>query len=51
MARAKERLARLSDPEIDWQRAGVALQRALVRIQVASKAGGYVPSEHYKPPL
>jgi F-type H+-transporting ATPase subunit epsilon len=36
--RAKERLAAAaSDPAIDWDRAAVALQRSLVRIQVASK--------------
>ena len=36
--RAKERLAAAaSDPAIDWDRAAVALQRSLVRIQVASR--------------
>jgi F-type H+-transporting ATPase subunit epsilon len=41
--RAKEALARAEkritsgDPEIDWDRAAVALQRALIRIQVATK--------------
>ncbi len=36
--RAEKRLA-TQDPDIDWDRATVALQRALIRLQVASKAG------------
>jgi F-type H+-transporting ATPase subunit epsilon len=36
LARAQTRLAS-SDPNIDWDRASVALQRALIRIQVATK--------------
>jgi F-type H+-transporting ATPase subunit epsilon len=36
--RAEQRLAAAaSDPEIDWARAAVALQRSLIRIQVARK--------------
>jgi len=36
--RAEERLAAAaSNPEIDWSRAAVALQRSLIRIQVARK--------------
>jgi F-type H+-transporting ATPase subunit epsilon len=38
-ARAEKRLA-AGDPDIDWDRAGVALQRALIRIQVARKYRG-----------
>jgi F-type H+-transporting ATPase subunit epsilon len=38
--RAEERLGRPSDPEVDFVRAQAALQRALVRLQVAGKAGG-----------
>jgi F-type H+-transporting ATPase subunit epsilon len=38
-ARAERRLAS-SDPNIDWDRATVALQRALIRIQIASKHHG-----------
>jgi F-type H+-transporting ATPase subunit epsilon len=38
--RAEERLGRLSDAEIDFARAQAALQRALIRLQVAGKAGG-----------
>ena len=38
-ARAEKRLAQ-SDPNIDWDRASVALQRALIRIQVARKFRG-----------
>ena len=43
LLRAKEALARAekhlasNDPNIDWDRASVALQRALIRIQVATK--------------
>ena len=36
LARAEKRLAS-SDPNIDWDRANIALQRALIRIQVGSK--------------
>jgi F-type H+-transporting ATPase subunit epsilon len=36
MARAEKRLAS-NDPKIDWDRANIALQRALIRIQVATK--------------
>lgn len=36
MTRAEKRLAS-SDPNIDWDRANVALQRALIRIQVAER--------------
>lgn len=35
-ARAEKRLAS-GDTNLDWDRAGVALQRALIRIQVATK--------------
>jgi F-type H+-transporting ATPase subunit epsilon len=39
--RAEERLAAAaSDPEIDWARAAIALQRSLIRIQVARKQSG-----------
>jgi F-type H+-transporting ATPase subunit epsilon len=38
-ARAEKRLA-AGDPNIDWDRATVALQRALIRIQVARKHRG-----------
>jgi F-type H+-transporting ATPase subunit epsilon len=36
--RAEKRLAS-QDPNIDWDRATLALQRALIRMQVASKGG------------
>jgi F-type H+-transporting ATPase subunit epsilon len=36
LARAEKRLAS-NDPNIDWDRANIALQRALIRIQVATK--------------
>jgi F-type H+-transporting ATPase subunit epsilon len=48
MARAKERLAKMHDPEVDWERAQASLERALVRMQVAVKAGG-IPTEHHQP--
>jgi F-type H+-transporting ATPase subunit epsilon len=38
-ARAEQRLA-AGDPNIDWDRAAVALERALIRIQVARKYRG-----------
>ena len=38
-ARAEKRLAS-GDPNIDWDRAFIALQRALIRIQVARKYRG-----------
>ena len=36
LARAEKRLAS-NDPNIDWDRASIALQRALIRVQVATK--------------
>jgi F-type H+-transporting ATPase subunit epsilon len=45
-ARARERLAKIHDPEVDWERAQAALQRALVRVQVAAKAGGTLTVHH-----
>jgi F-type H+-transporting ATPase subunit epsilon len=44
-ARAEQRLA-AHDPNIDWDRAGVALQRALIRIQVARKYRGVPANSH-----
>jgi F-type H+-transporting ATPase subunit epsilon len=45
--RAEERLAAASaDPNIDWGRAAIALQRSLIRIQVGRKRRGVtVPGE------
>jgi F-type H+-transporting ATPase subunit epsilon len=40
LARAQKRVAAASDPNIDWDRASLALQRALIRIQVARKYHG-----------
>ena len=37
--RAEKRLARRDDPDVDWDRAIFALERALLRLQVAAKAG------------
>ena len=39
LARAQKRLATPNDPNVDWKRAGEALKRAQVRLQVAAKAG------------
>jgi F-type H+-transporting ATPase subunit epsilon len=36
LARAEKRLSS-NDPNIDWDRANIALQRALIRIQVGTK--------------
>jgi len=44
-ARAEKRLAS-SDSNIDWDRAAVALQRALIRIQVARKYRGTPVNSH-----
>jgi F-type H+-transporting ATPase subunit epsilon len=45
--RAEQRLAAAaSDPNVDWSRAAIALQRSLIRIQVARKRRGVtVPGE------
>jgi F-type H+-transporting ATPase subunit epsilon len=45
--RAEQRLATAaSDPNVDWSRAAIALQRSLIRIQVARKRRGVtVPGE------
>jgi F-type H+-transporting ATPase subunit epsilon len=40
LARAQGRLAKMHEPEVDWERAQTSLERALVRVQVAAKAGG-----------
>lgn len=37
--RAQKRMATTNDPNVDWKRAEESLQRAQVRLQVASKAG------------
>src|SRR5437868_14437355 len=44
-ARAEQRLAE-KDPNIDWDRVSVALQRALIRIQVARKHRGVPVNAH-----
>jgi F-type H+-transporting ATPase subunit epsilon len=43
--RAEERLSS-GDPNLDWDRATIALQRALIRIQVARKRHGVPESAH-----
>jgi F-type H+-transporting ATPase subunit epsilon len=47
--RAENRLSKRDDPDTDWDRAQFALQRALVRLQVASKAGGVAPEAEAHP--
>ncbi len=50
--RAEGRLAKPGDPEADWERATLALQRALIRLQVAGKSGAIAAgreSEHAAP--
>ena len=37
--RAQERLTKSANPEVDWHRASVSLQRALIRQEVAGKTG------------
>jgi len=37
--RAEAELAKAGSPDVDWQRAAMALERAIVRLQVASKRG------------
>jgi F-type H+-transporting ATPase subunit epsilon len=44
-ARAEKRLAS-GDPNTDWDRASIALQRALLRIQIARKYRGAPPESH-----
>jgi F-type H+-transporting ATPase subunit epsilon len=42
LKRAEKRLASsVSDPSVDWDRASVALQRALIRVSVARKYRGH----------
>ena len=43
--RAEQRLAKTGDPEMDWNRAMLALQRALLRLQVAAKGGVVAAAE------
>jgi hypothetical protein len=45
LARAQKRLASGAS-NIDWDRATIALQRALIRVQVARKYRGVPPSSH-----
>jgi len=40
MERARKRLSNLQDPEIDFLRARISLQRALIRVRVSQRARG-----------
>lgn len=46
--RAEQRLAKPGDPEVDWVRASFALQRALVRLQVAAKGGAAAAADEHE---
>jgi F0F1-type ATP synthase epsilon subunit len=39
MQQAQQQLSKAGSPDVDWQRANVMLERAIVRLQVASKEG------------
>jgi F-type H+-transporting ATPase subunit epsilon len=43
--RAEKRLSNPGDPATDWNRAGLALERALIRLQVATKGGAVAAAE------
>ena len=43
--RAEKRLSKPDDPDVDWKRASFALQRALLRLQVATKGGAAAAAE------
>lgn len=42
--KAEQRLTKTGDPDVDWDRATFALERALIRAQVAGKAGAATSS-------
>ncbi len=48
-ARAEKRLATPGAPDLDWDRATFALQRALIRLQVAAKGGAVAAHEERHP--
>ena len=45
--RAEKRLAKPGYPELDWERARFALERALIRVQVAAKGGAVAAHEEH----
>lgn len=47
--RAEKRLAKPGDPDVDWDRAMSALERALLRLQVAAKAGAVAAAHDARP--
>ncbi len=47
--RAEKRLAQREAAEIDWDRATFALQRALIRLQVAAKGGAVAAQVEQQP--
>jgi len=52
LERAQERIAKPGATDVDWDRATFALQRALIRVQVATKGGAAVGAgegEHAAP--
>jgi F-type H+-transporting ATPase subunit epsilon len=48
LERAQGRLAKAGSPDVDWERASLALTRAMARVQAASKGGvaAAVPEPH-----
>jgi F-type H+-transporting ATPase subunit epsilon len=50
--RAQKRLAKPTAPDLDWDRATFALQRAMIRLQVAAKGGAVAAAheEHHAAP-
>ena len=47
--RAEKLLAGTAEKDIDWDRAAVALQRALIRLQVAAKGGAVAAQAERQP--
>jgi F-type H+-transporting ATPase subunit epsilon len=50
--RAEKRLTKHDTPDLDWNRATLALQRSLIRLQTASKGGAVAAAdeEHHAAP-
>ncbi len=45
--RAEKLLSKTGDPDVDWDMATLALRRALIRLQVASKGGAVAAAEEH----
>jgi F-type H+-transporting ATPase subunit epsilon len=46
-ARAEELMSRTGDKDVDWDAAGLALRRALIRLQTAAKGGAVAAAEEH----